>query len=648
MIFRTPFYFILSGLCLLSQSLLFSQAPEIIWEKGFGGNNDDRALDVIQTPDGGYLAIGYTNSIDGDISLNHGDRDYWVIKTNSFGELEWQKSYGGSENDYGNSVCLGIDGGYVLAGETSSSDGDISANHGESDFWIVKIDDFGNIQWQKTYGGSQFENASSIIQTSDGFYIVAGNSSSLDGDVTGHTGIEWMDYWVIKLDINGNIIWQNCLGSTETDEAYQIIETTDGGFVIVGSSDGSDGDVVGNWGNTDYWIVKLDHEGNLIWQKVFGGSDSDIAHSVVEKENGGFICAGDTYSNDGFITGFHGFIDSWIISLDSTGNLEWQNTFGGYFAENATSIVKLPGNEYGYIGTSHIPDGDVTENNGGSDYWIVKIDSTGHIIWQKSLGGSEEDVAYSIITTLDGHLLAAGMSRSSDLDVTGSYLYYNYWIVKLGICTDIYYADVDDDGFGDILSGMVACDQPVGFVVDSTDCNDGNNAIYPGAEDVCNAIDDNCNGMIDEDGIYTLYYADADSDDFGSSSQDSLSCNVPVGYVLDSTDCDDTNPDIYPGADEILNGVDDNCNTLTDEGVPITETQLNTPKIYPNPTINKLYIKWSGNEPATIQVINNTGEIVATFAKEFPITEINVINYSPGIYLIKSSTEITGLKFIKE
>src|SRR5690606_36383484 len=167
---------------------------------------------------------------------------------------------------------------YILTGSSESNDGDVSGNHGNFDCWIVRLDNIGNIQWQKSLGGSQEDSSGQIQQTFDGGYIMVGYSRSNNGDVSGNHG--HYDYWVVKLDMSGNIQWQKSLGGSGVDMAHSIQQTIDGGYIVAGLSQSNDGDVTGNHGGADYWIVKLDDNGNIDWQKSFGGTGSDNAYSI--------------------------------------------------------------------------------------------------------------------------------------------------------------------------------------------------------------------------------------------------------------------------------------------------------------------------------------------------------------------------------
>ena len=357
---------------------------------------------------------------------------FFLVSITSFSQtspIEWQKSLGGSSFDYAYSIIQTTDDGYIVAGYSNSNNGDVSGNHGNSDYWVLKLDASGNIQWQKTLGGSNDDRANSIVQTTDGGYVVAGYSNSNDDDVSGNHGNN--DYWIVKLDASGNIQWQKSLGGSDFDYAYSIVQTTDGGYIVVGYSESNDGDVNGNHGNSDYWVVKLDTLGNIQWQKSLGGSGFDYAYSIVQTTNGGYIVAGSSNSNDGDISGNHGGPDYWIVKLDASGNIQWQKSLGGSGFDYAYSIVQTTDGGYIVVGHSESNDGDVNGNHGNDDYWIVKLNTSGNITGQNSLGGTYDDEAFSIVQTADGKYVVAGFSRSNNYDVSGNHGNYDYWIVKL-------------------------------------------------------------------------------------------------------------------------------------------------------------------------------------------------------------------------
>jgi hypothetical protein len=346
----------------------------IQWQKCLGGSDNDYAYSIQQTTDSGYIVAGYSYSNDGDVTGHHGtyySPDYWIVKLNKHGNIQWQKSLGGSYIDQAYSIQQTRDSGYIVAGYSYSNDGDVSGNHGYADDWIVKLNKNGNIQWQKCLGGSRGDVASSIQQTTDSGYIIAGYSSSHDGDVTGKHGA--VDYWILKLNKNGNIQWQKCLGGSAGDHAYSIQQTTDSGYIVAGWSESRNVDVKNNHGGTDYWIVKLNKNGNIQWQKCLGGGFADAAASIQQTTDGGYIVAGYSKSKDGDVSGKHGSYDYWIVKLDKQGNIQWQKCLGGHSADYAYSIQRTTDSGYIVAGYSESNNGDVRNNHGGTDYWIVKL-----------------------------------------------------------------------------------------------------------------------------------------------------------------------------------------------------------------------------------------------------------------------------------
>jgi len=433
--------FSLFNICLNAHLATAQIAPDILWQKCYGGSSSDQGLTVDQTLDGGFIVSGATSSYDGDVSGNHGSDDFWVIRLNGIGDTLWTKSLGGSNYDAdANSIHQTSDGGYFLAGTSLSNDGDVSGNHGIHDYWVVKLDSTGLVEWQRSLGGSNADIAFSSQQTEDGGYIVAGGASSTDGDVTGNHGN--FDAWLVKLNPLGVVQWQKCLGGSQNDEAASIQQTSDHGFIVAGYSASNDGDVSNNHGGADYWIVKLDSAGIIQWQKSLGGTNSDQAFSIYQIKDGGYICAGGSWSDDGDVSSNHGGQDYWIVKLDASGNLDWQQSFGGSDYDIASTVFQT--NDDGYIvsGSASSNDGDVIGNQGGFDCWILKLDTTGAIEWQKSLGGSGDDGGYAISNFIlplnDGGYIIVSNSNSNNGDVSGNHGGVDYWIVRLeGIATGL-------------------------------------------------------------------------------------------------------------------------------------------------------------------------------------------------------------------
>ena len=769
-------------LLLLLPLLIHAQAPDIEWQNTIGGGGSERINSLQQTLDGGYILGGSSGSnISGDKEENCiGDMDYWVVKLDSIGNIVWQNTIGGDSEDILIAIQQTCDTGYILAGwSLSGISGDKTENNiGSYDFWMVKLDSLGAIEWQNTIGGSGSDKPQSIEIISTNEYLIAGwSDSEISGDKTeGSRGS--YDYWILKLDSLGNIIWQKTIGGSDVDAAYCIKHTIDGSIIIGGHSKSpASGDKTesciykpSSLPSQDYWAVKLDSTGNIIWQNVIGGNIDDFMYGIDILSEDKFIIGG--VSNSGVSSDKEeeniGENDYWILTIDTSGSLDWQKTIGGTANDLLTTVKRTLNNGYIISGYSLSgATGSKTEPNiGADDYWILKLDSLGEIQWQNSLGGSLTDKLFAGIQTTDGGYLLGGESESdsSSDKAENSIGNSDIWIIKLlsddscsstlfyadydgdgygnvdfpilscdtpsiyvlnnldcndfnpsinpaseEICNSIddncnaiidedipyytYYEDSDADGYGNVLSPVTNCMDtvPAGYVTDSTDCDDANNTIHepaiyyadndgdlygdtfntgefcsasppdgyvtndldcndadnsinPTSNELCNALDDNCNGEIDEDLPVQVLYTDADGDTYGNPATDTTTCLFAIsGYVSDSTDCDDTNENIYPGAEEVFNGTDDNCDEEIDEGVSIQETiNKNLFTVYPNPNSGSFTIEsqtMNFQEQTQIIILNSTGQVVYEKNLITEKTEIQLPEYLHGIFQININEE---------
>jgi gliding motility-associated-like protein len=428
---------LLSFFLLAANNFLNGQVPVVEWQKCFGGYHEDWANSIQQTSDGGYIVVGSSLSGDGgDVFGHHGNAtvgDIWILKIDMYGNIEWQKNLGGTDSEDGEYILQTADGGYVVAGSEASINCNLTGNHGGLDFWVVKLNNKGDVLWQKMYGGSQEDYALSLSITADGGYLVAGHTLSNDGDVQDNHGS--MDWWIIKIDGTGNLIWQKCLGGSKYDEAKSIQSTSDGGCIAAGWEESNDGNVTGNHGIGDYWLVKLDKSGNIQWQKTYGGTALDEAWSVRLTNDGGYIVTGMTGSYDGDVPSRPGGYDTWIVKVDNTGNIQWTKCYGGTANESGFVIQLTADGGYVVAGSSSSADYDLICNSGNSDAWVFKIDNTGILQWQTSFGGNRSDAVSWIQPLNDGSFIAAGNTNSSDVlgyhQVPAGGSTMDYWVIKL-------------------------------------------------------------------------------------------------------------------------------------------------------------------------------------------------------------------------
>ncbi len=334
----------------------------VAWQKTYGGTDDDRANSIQQTADGGYIVAGYTYSFSID------RKDFWVIKLNSDGTVAWQKTYGGSDDDRAYSIQQTSDGGYIVAGAKY-------LGNGLYDFWVIKLNSDGTVAWQKTYGGSDDDVAHSIQQTADGGYIVAGITASFD--------VGSGDFWIIKLNSDGTVAWQKTYGGTGQEWAYSIQQTADGGYIVAGVTASFSA------GLRDFWVLKLNSEGTVDWQKAYGGIGDEYAYSIQQTADSGYIVAG-------FTTSFGaGLYDFWVLKLNSEGTVDWQKAYGGYDDDVAHSIQQTADGSYIVAGYAE------SFGAGSGDFWVLRLDTNGEISECNAMGTSSATVNNTTATIIN-------------------------------------------------------------------------------------------------------------------------------------------------------------------------------------------------------------------------------------------------------
>ena len=416
-----------------------SAQPAIMWQKTYGGSkSEDEPGIVRRTMDGGYIATVTTLSSDGDISIKHAGSDIWVVKLDESGFVAWEKARGGSMYEMARDIQPTSDGGYIIAGTTNSQDGDVSGIHVLTgmtpvlDIWVAKLDSAGNIEWQRCLGGIKYDYPTAIRQTPDGGYIVAGYSDSgiTMSDRSDPRGLN--DAWVVKLSESGGFQWERSFGGASHDYASSVSLTSDGGYIISGYTESDDAYVTGNHGGLDAWVIKLYSTGTPEWQKCYGGSASDAAYSIQQTPDGGYIVAGGTSSTDGDVSSGLGASDAWVLKLDSTGAIVWEKTFGGSGGDFAQDILRIPGGGYMVAAQTQSVDIPVGGYHGGADILVGEFDDAGTLLRELCLGGTSWDVPGNIILAGDGDYLLGGVTYSNNWDVTFNHGMYDLWIVKHG------------------------------------------------------------------------------------------------------------------------------------------------------------------------------------------------------------------------
>jgi|GEM_PF-1921150 len=420
---------------LYCQTMALAQSPGVEWSKTFGGTGHENVNNCIPHSDGGYTLLGEYGSTNGDIARIASDSKIGMIKLDSLLAIQ-------------SSRVLQVTFDNLRKARSTSDNGFIVTGNKSNDIVIVKLGSQGDTVWTNTIGGTGVDIPHDIIETADGGYIVAGQTASTDGDVKSHYNGGTYDAWIVKLDSFGKIMWEKCYGGSSTayggDAATVIRQTPDGGYIFGGSTLSTDGDATGGHGGGfaygDAWLVKIDALGVKEWHKTLGGSGEDYINNFIVTDDGGYLILATTGSSDGDISspkGGGGY-DVWVVKLNSTRQIEWEYSYGGTGYDYGYDIAQASDGNLFVLSYVNTKSGDIPVNLGQQDSWVIKINSnTGTIIWSKVLGGSLRDELNAIVSvSSDDELVLAGRSSSSDGNITTAKGNYDWWILKLRPCPE--------------------------------------------------------------------------------------------------------------------------------------------------------------------------------------------------------------------
>jgi hypothetical protein len=354
---------------LLIMQISFAQSPDTVWTKIFSTSGNDYGEYVEQTNDGGFIIVGTTDS--------SGGQDVWLIKTNSSGDTLWTKTYGTYHYDYASCVHQTSDGGYIIFGETDSYD---------PNFWeglLIKTDSNGDTLWTKHLGNYAYYFFQSGVDLNGSGYVAVGFTKIGAADPE--------DIWLVKTDLNGDIVWEKTFGDVERDAPSSIYRTTDGGFIISGSTE------LPSAGDFDALLIKTDSDGNLSWSKTYGGTERDIASDVKQTDDGGYIIAGHTES----FGHVNNYTDSWLIKTDNDGDTLWTKTWGSDEHDGAMSVVQTT--DGGFVWTGYRKMSTFIQ-----DLWVVKTDADGNTLSSKTYGGTFNSIGRCINKIDNGSLIITG------------------------------------------------------------------------------------------------------------------------------------------------------------------------------------------------------------------------------------------------
>ncbi len=421
----------------------FAQSPIKLWDKRFAGDTSDYLNAIKRSTTGHLFLAGRSNSknVAEKSQSSKGGYDYWVVKADSNGNKIWDATLGTTSNEDVFSVVPTIDGGCLVGGHTSGGkNGDKSQNSfGSNDYWVVKLSVNGVKQWDSSYGGTSYDELHYVEPTSDKGFLLIGLSYS------GKTGNKKSpnkgdaDIWVVKIDSIGRMLWDSTYGGTGYDNCWEGHQTKDGGFLLAGWSKSpvSGNKTIDSIGNTDVWIIKINGNGVVQWDKVFGGTSRDEINTFMELPDGGFLFP--TYSNSNKNgnknSASKGSFDTWLVRTNALGIKIWERAIGGNSDDLVWGMVQTSDKGFVLGGYSYSSTGDRSKfNYGGADYWVIKVDSGGRPLWDENIGGKRDDNLQDMVLTTGDQIILAGYSKSAKgQDRTQDTLNsnYDYWIAKI-------------------------------------------------------------------------------------------------------------------------------------------------------------------------------------------------------------------------
>lgn len=391
----------------------------LLWQRALGSSGQDFFLQMLGTPDGGCMVFINPGANNGDVTGYRGFNDVWVVKLSSSGAIEWKRCFGGGSSDNLVQVLPDNEGNVLICGNTSSTDGDFADNHGSTDIYIIKVSYSGTVSWIRTYGGTSSDVISTLLIKPNGNYLIGGRTLSNDGDIPGNNGST--DLIFMEIEKTGNKVWSRNYGGTGSESFVRLLPTGYT-FTCLAQVEAGGGNVTGYHGGLDLWVLTIDSTGALVREKAYGGTNNETGSGLFFFPDSSIIIGGLTYSSDGDITGYHGNSDIWLAKLDKAGVLQWSRCIGGSGTESFSTIISETPDAFTFFALTGSSDGDVTGHHGGSDIWVGKMDfATGAFIWRRTLGGSFNENLRAISTHSGNGFVLGGETQSNDGDVTGAH-----------------------------------------------------------------------------------------------------------------------------------------------------------------------------------------------------------------------------------
>lgn len=663
---------------LFCSDMAMAQGEDWVWAQNAGGIFNEARGERVVTDNSGHVIVVGTYSCPqltfGTITINNsGGDDLFIVKMDTGGNVLWAQTAGGDYAEEGYAVAVDDAGNVYVSGEFWSSSvsfgTNIITNSGSADIFIAKYDASGNSLWAKSVTGTDEDHGNAVAVDLAGNVIITGSYLSTTLDFGGisltnsQPGTE--DLFIAKYDGNGNILWARQASGTGNDKGFGVGTDAAGNVLVSGHFNSGSlnfgTQTLFNSGGFDIFLVKYDENGNLLWAKNPSGSGYDFNFSMETDADGNAYVTGYFSSFQltfGSVTITNtGGDDIYVVKYDASGTALWAQKAGGVTYDYSYDVsvdnegsVFLTGNFQSPTSTF----GTITLTNTTTyaDFYVVKYNAAGEVQWAKNGESSDYAFGRGCGAGSDGNVYVTGLFGNSTLTLGSLTLTTvagatDMFIARYGNanCNNVYYADADNDSYGNAAITVTACSAPAGFVSDSTDCNDADPSVF----------------------APTTWFLDADADGYGLPEINLITaCSQPAGYVSDNTDCNDEDAAINPGATEIPNnGIDDDCDGLVDEiatGINMVEDVASVLNIFPNPTQGSFFIQLDLTDyeigTATIEVSNIEGKKMYTekmqvingqwFEEGFMVNkEINLNrSIADGMYLIKvllNDKILTGL-----
>lgn len=616
-------------LFLLSIQTCFSQTEEIYieWEKSYGGSEKESLKTMVSVENGDYLLGGWTTS------YSYGRGSFYVVRINQKGERLWNKIYRKENTDsFLNDILPTVNEDFILLGYTDYKDGSTNVR----DILNYKIDKDGTIIWEKSYGGTEWDYLRTIQSTIDGGFLSVGYTNSIDGDVISRENFSFnfwdFDGWLVKFDEDGNIIWEKSYGENYSNDILLDIYPINDGYLIGGSTsmDKFRNTPSGINGPKSFYLIKIDLDGNVIWEKIYGGSEEETIEKIISTDDGGYLILGGTLSNDGDVQSRKDKyydpeqydMDVWIVKIDKDGNIIWEKSYGGDRWDRMSSVIKTENHNYTIGGYS---DSKINNNEnrepGDFDFWVFNIDDSGNINWEQRFGGSGSESIWSIIQTNDKGYLLGGISESQDGDISQDFGGLDYWVVKTVLN--------DNDGVNNDID--LCPNTPKGEGVDSNGCSDSQ-IDTDGDGDGVTDDTDQCNDTPSGETVDSNGCSSSQKDTDGDFVTDDIDLcpNTLKGETVDSNGCSDSQKDT--DGDGVKDDLDTCPNTPSGEtvdtyGCIILPYNNFTIKVTSETCPNKNNGQISISTIKTYDYVLTINGIVYNFTNN-----LNLDNLSPDIY----------------